>query len=279
MSNTQFPIITPPMLSPEEWLMSLESLMLTLLSTSQTTAAALAHVLALVDLTLLMASTPVASAVVQTSPSMVQATTATIPLPPDLSNLPAFLEAYKVQAAANAKAETEARLHPTIISCLCPFLPPIYHRAHGTGCNFINACNLYVGLCPEQFSDDYITISWALTFMQQGQAAEFVARVFQFGGMKKLFQDWDQFLSIFADEFYDPNKVVNASLVLKLSSYYQNGYSIDMYINSFKLLWNQSQYLDRHHLIMKFQQGMDSDLNQHLGTITTGCPNDTKVDE
>ncbi|KAG5640850.1 hypothetical protein DXG03_006823 [Asterophora parasitica] len=236
MSNAEFPIMPLPMLLPEEWLMSLESSMLTLLSTSQTTAAALACVLALVNLTLLMALTPVTPAVVQTSPSMVQAATAAIPLPMDLSNLPAFLKAYKAQAAADVKAETEAQFCPTVISHLCPSLPPIYDGARGTGHNFINAC--LCGPLPKQFSNDHITISWALTFMQQGQAAEFVACIFQFGGAKKLFQDWDQFVSIFADEFYDLNKVVNTLLVLELSAYYYNGHSIDAYIDSFKLLWN-----------------------------------------
>ncbi|KAG5640849.1 hypothetical protein DXG03_006822 [Asterophora parasitica] len=191
MSNAKFPIMPPPMLSPEDWLASLESLMSTLLSTSQTTAAALAHVLALVNSTPLTASNSATAAVVQMSPSMAQATTAAIPLPTDLSNLPTFLEAYKVQAAANAKAEIEGRLHPTVISCLFPSLPPIYDRACSTGHNFINACNLYVGLCPKQFPDNHITISWVLTFMQQGWAAKFVVHIFQFGGTKKLFQDWD----------------------------------------------------------------------------------------
>ncbi|KAG5640285.1 hypothetical protein DXG03_009525, partial [Asterophora parasitica] len=91
-----------------EWLASLESSMSTLLSTSQTTSAALTCILAIVDLTLLMASNPATPPVVQTSPSMVQAATATIPLPIDLSNLSAFLKAYKVQATANAKAKTKA---------------------------------------------------------------------------------------------------------------------------------------------------------------------------
>ncbi|KAG5640334.1 hypothetical protein DXG03_009208 [Asterophora parasitica] len=186
-----------PMLSPEEQLASLESLMSTLLSTSQTTAAALICILALV-----------------------------------MANLPAFLEAYKVQATTNAKAETKAQLHPTIISYLCPSLPPIYNGACSMGCDFINACNLYVGLCSEQFSDDHITISWALTFMQQGRVAKFVACMFQFSGIKKLCQ----FISIFADKFYNPNNIVNALLVLELSAYYQNSCSINAYINSFKSL-------------------------------------------
>ncbi|KAG5640006.1 hypothetical protein DXG03_001812 [Asterophora parasitica] len=108
MSNTKFPVMPPPMLSPEEWLMSLESSMSTLLSTSQTTAAAFACILALIDSTLLTASNSAAPTVVQMSPSMVQAATAAIPLPMDLSNLSAFLEAYKVQAAVNAKVEFEA---------------------------------------------------------------------------------------------------------------------------------------------------------------------------
>ncbi|KAG5640262.1 hypothetical protein DXG03_009610, partial [Asterophora parasitica] len=83
------------MLSPEEWLASLESSMSTLLSTSQTTTIALAHVLALINSTLPMVSNSATPAVVQTSPSMAQAAATGIPLPTDLSNLPAFLEAYK----------------------------------------------------------------------------------------------------------------------------------------------------------------------------------------
>ncbi|KAG5640032.1 hypothetical protein DXG03_001611 [Asterophora parasitica] len=156
MSNAEFPVTPLPMLLPEEQLASLESSMSTLLSTSQTTVTALMHVLALVNSTLPTASNSAAPAVVQMSPSVVQATAAAIPLPKDLSNLPAFLEAYKVQAAADAK---------------------------------------------------------------QGWVAEFVAHVFQFSGAKKLFWDWDQFISIFADEFYNPNKVINALLVLELSTY------------------------------------------------------------
>ncbi|KAG5639923.1 hypothetical protein DXG03_002360 [Asterophora parasitica] len=231
MSDPKFPIMPLPLLLLEEQLALLESSMLTLLSTGQTTAAALMHVLALVDLTLLMA-------LISVTPAIVQATTITIPIPTDLANLPAFLEAY-----------------------LYPFLPTIYDGACSMGHDFINACDLYVGLCPKQFSDDHITISWALTCMQQGRVAKFVACGFQFSSIKKLFQDWDQFISTFVDEFYDPNKVVNNSLVLESSAYYQNGHSINAYIDSFKMLWNRSQYLDGHHLIMKFQQGIDSCLN------------------
>ncbi|KAG5642803.1 hypothetical protein DXG03_002108 [Asterophora parasitica] len=108
MSNAEFPVMPLPMLLPKKQLASLESLMSTLLSTSQTTAIALACVLALIDLTLLTASNSAAPAVVQMSPSMAQAATTAIPLPTDLSNLPAFLEAYKMQAATDAKVEIQA---------------------------------------------------------------------------------------------------------------------------------------------------------------------------
>ncbi|KAG5640307.1 hypothetical protein DXG03_009292, partial [Asterophora parasitica] len=177
---------------PEEQLASLESSMSTLLTTSQSTATALVHVLALVDLISLTESIPAAS-------TMVQVTTAAIALSTDLANLPTFLESYKVQVIADAKVKTKARLCPTVISCLCPSLPPIYDGAHGTGHDFIKTCNLYVGLCPKQFPNNYISISWALTFMQQGQVAKFVAHIFQFDGIKKLFQDWDHFVSTFAN--------------------------------------------------------------------------------
>ncbi|KAG5640955.1 hypothetical protein DXG03_006536 [Asterophora parasitica] len=74
--------------------------MLTLLSTSQTTAATLMCILALINLTLPTALTPVA-------PAVVQAASTIIPIPMDLANLPAFLEVYKAHAATDAKAETE----------------------------------------------------------------------------------------------------------------------------------------------------------------------------
>ncbi|KAG5641995.1 hypothetical protein DXG03_003824 [Asterophora parasitica] len=107
MSDAECPIMLPPMFSPEEQLASLESLMSTLLSTSQSTAMALTCIL--IDLTLLTALIPA-------TPAVVQATTATTPLPTDLANLPAFLESYKVQAATDVKAEAEAQLHPTVNS-------------------------------------------------------------------------------------------------------------------------------------------------------------------
>ncbi|KAG5640797.1 hypothetical protein DXG03_007180, partial [Asterophora parasitica] len=70
MSDAEFPVTPPPMLSYKEWLASLESLMSTLLSTSQTTAIALVYALALVNSTLAMASNSATPTVVQMSPSM-----------------------------------------------------------------------------------------------------------------------------------------------------------------------------------------------------------------
>ncbi|KAG5639905.1 hypothetical protein DXG03_002511, partial [Asterophora parasitica] len=99
MSDAEFPIVPPPLLSPEKWLASLKSSMSTLVTTSQSTAAALACVLALLDLapmtTLLLAA-----------PAVVQAATSSIPLPMDLASLPAFLKSYKVQVVADTKVET-----------------------------------------------------------------------------------------------------------------------------------------------------------------------------
>ncbi|KAG5640659.1 hypothetical protein DXG03_007644, partial [Asterophora parasitica] len=84
--------------------------------------------------------------------------------------------------------------------------------------------------------------------------------------------DWDHFVSAFGDEFYDPNKVANALLALESSEYFQNGRSIDQYIDSFKVLWYKSKYPDGHHLVMKFCRGLNLRLNRRLGTITTGHP-------
>ncbi|KAG5641084.1 hypothetical protein DXG03_006051 [Asterophora parasitica] len=239
MSDPEFPDTSLPQGSPEERLTSLESSVSTLLQQSQTTAAALTHVLTLV--------TPAAPAVtlvapvappITSTPTAPLAAAVVIPLPTNLAALPAFLMAFTAQTQAEAKAAAEAK-----------------------------------------FPDDHIKIGWAMTYMQLGQAADLVAHIFEHGGIKKAFQDWDHFVSVFGDEFYDPNEVANASLALESLGYFQNGRSIDQYIDSFKALWYKSGYPDGRHLVIKFHHGPDFRLNCCLGTITTGRPHESQVNE
>ncbi|KAF5376988.1 hypothetical protein D9615_007343 [Tricholomella constricta] len=162
---------------------------------------------------------------------------------------------------------------------LRPSPPPIYDGARSGGRAFLNACKLYFSLCGGSFADDHARIVWVLSYMQHGRAADFVSRVFQFGTAKDVFPAWKDFEDTFRGEFFLFDEVADAALILKSTAYFQNGRSIDEYIDSFRSLWVKAGYPDGCHLVLKFRRGMDPKLSRRLGSITTGRPHDEKIEE
>ncbi|KAF5383222.1 hypothetical protein D9615_004783 [Tricholomella constricta] len=104
-------------------------------------------------------------------------------------------------------------------------------------------------------------------------------RVFQFGTAKDGFPTWKDFEDTFRGEFFLFDEVADAALTLESTAYFQNGRSIDEYIDSFRSLWVKAGYPDGRHLVLKFRRGMDPKLSRRLGSITTGCPHDEKIEE
>ncbi|KAF5366088.1 hypothetical protein D9615_010722 [Tricholomella constricta] len=108
--------------------------------------------------------------------------------------------------------------------------------------------------------------------MQHGRAADFVGRVFQYGSVKRAFPTWKDFASNFEKEFFLFDEVADAALTLESTAYFQNGRTIDEYIDSFKALWIKADYPDGRHLVLKFRRGMDPKLSRRLGSITRVGP-------
>ncbi|KAG5639894.1 hypothetical protein DXG03_002561, partial [Asterophora parasitica] len=88
----------------------------------------------------------------------------------------------------------------------------------------------------------------------------------------------EDFWDSFAWEFYEADVEVTASLTLESEAYYQHEHNIDLYVDSFQSLYQKAGYLDGHHLIMKFWHGLSKKLSDQLGNISTGCPDDTRVE-
>jgi hypothetical protein len=85
---------------------------------------------------------------------------------------------------------------------LKPALPPKYdgNRRHGQA--FINACQAFFRLRPDQFPEEQIKIQWAMTYMSQGRAQKWVNRIYQWEALPvnadvDYFVDWDHFRSVF----------------------------------------------------------------------------------
>ncbi|KAF5378468.1 hypothetical protein D9615_007022 [Tricholomella constricta] len=101
----------------------------------------------------------------------------------------------------------------------------------------------------------------------------------QFGTAKDVFPAWKDFEDTSRGEFFLFDEVADAALTLESTAYFQNGRSIDEYIDSFRSLWVKAGYPDGRHLVLKFHRGMDPKLSRRLGSITTGRPHDEKIEE
>ncbi|KAF5377836.1 hypothetical protein D9615_006789 [Tricholomella constricta] len=239
---------SPAALTPEERLVSLETAMSALSQSNTTNSATMDRIAALLD-TIVLGNPSAASPAAPTTPA-----TPAQPLP------------------------TSPPL-PRSGSHIRPSPPPVYDGARSGGRAFWNACQLYFSLSVGQFADDHARISWVLSYMQHGRAADFVGRVFQYGSVKRAFPTWKDFASNFEKEFFLFDEVADAALTLESTAYFQNGRTIDEYIDSFKALWIKADYPDGRHLVLKFRRGMDPKLSRRLGSITTGRPDDSKIED
>jgi hypothetical protein len=80
--------------------------------------------------------------------------------------------------------------------------PPNFDGDRQKGKGFINACQAYFRLRPDQFPDEQTKIQWAMTYMNQGRAQKWANRVYHWEAVpanvgNSHFIDWDDFRSRF----------------------------------------------------------------------------------
>jgi hypothetical protein len=67
---------------------------------------------------------------------------------------------------------------------LKPALLPEYDGNQQHGQAFINACQAFFWLRPDQFPEEQIKIQWAMTYMSQGRAQKWVNRIYQWEALR-----------------------------------------------------------------------------------------------
>jgi len=85
---------------------------------------------------------------------------------------------------------------------LKPALPPKYDGNRQNGQAFVNACQAFFRLRPDQFPEEQIKVQWAMTYMSQGRAQRWVNRIYRWEALPAnanvdYFVDWDHFRSVF----------------------------------------------------------------------------------
>ena len=140
---------------------------------------------------------------------------------------------------------------------LKPSPPPNFDGDHHKGRGFLNACQAYFRLRPDNFPDEQTKIQWAMTYMNQGRAQKWANRVYHWEAIptnagSSHFVDWDDFRSRFRAEFFPLHSDAVATNKLEGTTYFQGRRSVDDYLDDFRDLISESGYSDLKTIVVKF---------------------------
>jgi hypothetical protein len=146
---------------------------------------------------------------------------------------------------------------------------------------FLNSCQLYISLCESQFRDDQAMIHWALSFMKSRHAALYANHILRRETSEALpaFVSWKGFELDFISKFCPKNEATVALTKLELTRYYQGRTSVDDYIDKFSELVEEAGYSDGLSIVMKFQKGLDWDIQDRIAEMVQGRPEDDDPEE
>jgi len=157
-----------------------------------------------------------------------------------------------------------------------PATPADFSGDRTKGRAFLNSCALYFALAPHQFADEHAQVMWALSFMKGGRAARFVDRLmrnYQLTG-RLPYPSYSDFAEEFANEFCPKNEIQTSRTELETVRYFQGARTVDEYVDDFRELVERAQYFEGSHIVLKFRQGLNAKIQDHVACLTTGRPSD-----
>jgi Retrotransposon gag protein/Zinc knuckle len=160
-----------------------------------------------------------------------------------------------------------------------PATPPEFNGERSEGLAFLNSCQTYLRLCPDEFPDEQTKIMWAMSYMKTGRAQKWTARIFRWEQLAEnanqtKFLDWEDFRSEFRKEFTPAHADALAINRLESTAYYQRNRSLDDYIDEFQDLIVDSGYTDPKTIVVKFRKGLNTQIQNVVATMAAGRPSD-----
>ena len=157
-----------------------------------------------------------------------------------------------------------------------PALPSEFDGDRTKGLAFLTSCQIYIRLCPDNFSDEQAKIVWAMSYMKSGRAARWAARVFKWEEVRKTpsFPNWEGFRDEFKKEFCPAHTEATAINRLESTAYFQRNRSVDAYLDEFIDLIVEAGYTDAKTVVIKFRKGLDPQIQNAIATMTNGRPSD-----
>jgi len=163
-----------------------------------------------------------------------------------------------------------------------PKLPSLsdFSGKRTSGRAFLNSCTLYLRLALEQFSCDEEKIFWTLAFFKDGRATRWSENLFRQEVDTSVFpiQSWADFERHFRSQFFLVNAEADAVNALEGFSYYQGNRTVDDYLDCFLILVSDAGYTDLRTLVVKFHQGLKTNIQGQIATMPFGRPADTDLE-
>jgi hypothetical protein len=88
------------------------------------------------------------------------------------------------------------------------------------------------------------------------------------------YASWQEFINKFISEFCPKNKVQTSRTNLKTMKFFQGGQSVDEYVDNPCKIVQQAHYFEGTHIVLKFCQGLDEKIQDHVACLTEGQPSD-----
>jgi hypothetical protein len=88
------------------------------------------------------------------------------------------------------------------------------------------------------------------------------------------YASWQEFIDEFISEFCPKNEVQMSRTDLETMKFFQGGRSVDEYIDNFREIVQRARYFEGAHIILKFRQGLDEKIQDHVACLTEGRPSD-----
>jgi len=127
-------------------------------------------------------------------------------------------------------------------------------------------------LAPEQFTCDEEKIFWTLAFFKDGRAAKWSKNFFCQEADTGIFliQSWTDFKQQFRSQFFLVNTEADVINTLEGSSYYQENWTVDDYLDSFLILASDAGHTDPQTLVVKFRCGLKLNVQSQITTMPFG---------
>ena len=118
--------------------------------------------------------------------------------------------------------------------------------------------------------------------MKSSWAAKWAEQIFHWeekNSRYSKFLDWEEFQEEFQKDFCPAHS--NAAVINKLESttYYQKSRSIDNYLDEFVELVAEAGYTDPKTTVVKFQKGLDPQIQNTIATMAYGHPSDASPED